>query len=284
MEGYDSPVSDATQDEADQADELGHRAEHSDALDVIARVGLVAYGVVHLLLGWLAIQLAFGHTDKNASTTGAMHELASQPFGVVLVWAIAVGMFLLALWRAIEAAVGHRDAEGADRIRKRAMSGGKAVIYAAIGGSAVKVAIGAGSSSGGTQGMTATVMGWPGGQWLVAAVGLGIIGYGVALVVRGWTEKFTEGLDSSSLVGTAGAAYVLLGKVGYIAKGIAIGLVGGLFVFAGIDHDSSKGGGLDQALQQVLQAPAGPALLVAIGVGLGCFGLFCFAMSRHLDR
>jgi hypothetical protein len=277
-------VSDATRDAADKADELGHRAENSDTLDVIARVGLVAYGVVHLLLGWLAVQLAFGHTEKNASTTGAMHELAQQPFGIGLVWAIAVGMFLLVLWRVVEAVFGHRDAEGAERLRKRLMSAAKAVLYGAIGLSALKVAIGSGSSGGGSQGMTAKVLGWPGGQWLVAGAGLVIIGYGVALIVRGWTEKFAENLESSSLVGTSGAAYLVLGKAGYIAKGVAIGAVGGLFVLAGIDHDSSKSGGLDQALQRVLQAPGGPVVLVVIGAGFVCYGLFCFARSRHLDR
>ena len=112
-------MSDATQEAADEAGELGRRAEDSDAMDVVAGVGLVAYGVVHLLLGWLALQLAFGHTNQNASTTGAMHELAGQPFGIALVWAIAVGMFLLVVWRVVEALFGHRDAEGRDRVRKR---------------------------------------------------------------------------------------------------------------------------------------------------------------------
>ncbi len=254
-------------------------------MDVVARVGLIAYGIVHLLLGWLAVQLAFGHTNKNASTTGAMHELAGQPFGIALVWAIAVGMFLLVVWRVVEALFGHREVDGGDRVRKRLMSAVKAVLYGAIGISAVKVAIGAGSSSsGGTKGMTAKVLSWPAGPWLVAVVGLVIVGYGVALIVRGWTEKFTEGLETSSLVGTSGATYVVLGKVGYISKGVAIGAVGGLFVLAGVDHDSSKSGGLDQALLRVLQAPGGPIVLLVIGVGFACYGLFCFARARHLDR
>lgn len=281
-------MSDATQDAADQAAQLGREAEDSEWLDHVARVGLVAYGVVHLLLGWLAIQLAFGHSEKDASTSGAMHELAQQPFGIVAVWAVAVGMLLLVVWRVIEAAFGHRQYDGGDRLRKRITSGVKAVIYGAIGGSALKVALGSGSSSSGSssgsKGMTATVLGWPGGQVLVIAAGLAVIGYAVVEARQGWTESFAEGLETEALVGRSGAAYLVLGKFGYIAKGIAIAIVGGLFVFAGIDHDASKGGGLDQALQQVLQAPAGPYLLTAIGVGLGCFGLFCFAQARHLDR
>jgi type IV secretory pathway VirB2 component (pilin) len=273
-------MSDATKD----AGRLGREAEDSDALDVVARIGLVAYGVVHLLLGWLAIQLALGHTGKNASTTGAMHELARQPFGTVLVWAVAVGMALLVVWRAVEAAFGHREKEGGERLRKRLVSVMKAVIYAALAASAVKVATGSGSSGGGSKGLTAKVMGWPGGQWLVAAAGLAVLGYAASLVRRGWTEKFAEDLETEGLMGTSGAAYLVIGRVGYIAKGVSVGLVGALFVVAGIDHDSSKSGGLDQALQKVLQAPGGPIAIVVIGVGFACYGLFCFARSRHLDR
>jgi hypothetical protein len=278
-------VSDATQQAADQADELGRRAERSDTLDVVARVGLVAYGVVHLLLGWLAVQLALGHTDKNADTTGALHELAQQPFGTAVVWAVGVGMFLLVVWQLVEAGFGHREHDGAKRWRKRFVSAAKAVVYAAIGVSAVKIAVGSGSSSSrSSKGATATVMSWSGGQWLVAAAGLVIVGIGVGLGYRAWQEKFAEDMETKELLGTSGAAYLVLGRVGYMAKGIAIGLVGGLFVYAGVTHDSSKGRGLDEALQEVLQAPAGPYLLVAIGVGFACFGLLCFAMARHLDR
>ena len=88
------------------------QAEQSDRLDHLVRAGLVAYGVVHLLLAWLAVQLALGDHNEEASTKGAMSELAQQPFGKVLVWAIAVGMFLLVLWRLVEAAFGHRAEEG----------------------------------------------------------------------------------------------------------------------------------------------------------------------------
>ena len=112
----------------------GREAEQSDWLDHAVRAGLVAYGVVHLLIGWLAIQLALGDHSENASAKGALAELAQQPFGQAMVWAVAIGMFLLVIWRLLEAAFGHRDAEGSDRVRKRLASGLKACIYAALGG------------------------------------------------------------------------------------------------------------------------------------------------------
>jgi hypothetical protein len=60
-------------------------------------------------------------------------------------------------------------------------------------------------------------------------------------------------------------------------------VIGVLFVYAAIDHNAKKSGGLDQAAQKILQQPFGPVLLFAISVGIGCYGLFCFARARHLS-
>jgi hypothetical protein len=274
-------------DMTNQAERLGNRAHDSNWLDHAIRAGLVAFGVVHLLIAWLAIQLAFGDNSHKASSTGAMHELAQQPLGDALVWGVAVGMYLLVVWRLLEAVLGHRDEEGATRVRKRLTSAGKAVIYGAIAVSATKVATGTGSSGGkksASDSTTAKLMDLPAGQWIVVAVGLAIIGYGGNYVRRAWSEKFAEHLDAHGRSSDTGRAYLLFGKVGYVAKGIAIAIVGSLFVYAGVSHESKKSGGLDQALHKVLEQPFGPVLLFAIGVGIGCYGLFCFAQARHLSR
>jgi len=270
-------------DVSHRAQGLGRRLDDSDLLDHLVRFGLVAYGVVYLLVGWLALQLAFGDA-ANASSQGALHTLARQPFGTVLVWAVAIGLCLLVLWRALEALAGHREEEGGTRTRKRVMSAGKAVIYAVLAVSAIKVAAGSGSSSGGAKSTTATLMGLPAGQWLVTIAGLGVLGYGAALVVTGWTEKFRKRLDSEGKSGGAGRVYLLMGKVGYTAKGVAFAVIGGFLTYAGITHDASKSTGLDQALGKVLHQPFGPVMLTAIAIGIVCFGLFCFARARHLAR
>ena len=81
----------------------------------------------------------------------------------------------------------------------------------------------------------------------------------------------------------SGTAYLWFGKAGYTAKGVAFGIVGALFLYAGLTHDPKKSGGLDQALHKVLHQPFGPVLLVLIALGLGCYGLFCFARARHFN-
>lgn len=256
---------------------------HSDTLDGAVRAGLVAYGVVHLLIAWLGLQLALGRSEGKADSTGAMHQLAEQPLGGVLVGAVGVGMVALVIWRLLDAAVGHRSEDDTDRLRHRATSLGKAVIYGALAVSAVKVALGSGSESGsGSRSLTARAMDLPAGTWLVGLVGVAIIGYGLRHAQRGLTHGFADHLTSEGRSGDAGTVYLWLGKVGYVAKGAAIAAVGGLFVYAAGSHDPDRSGGLDDALRTVLQQPFGPYLLAAIAVGVAAYGLFCFARARHL--
>ena len=263
----------------------GRRAENSEWLDHVVRFGLVAYGVVHLLVASIALQLAFGDTGRSASSKGALKELASQPFGEVALWAVAIGMSLLVVWRLIEAAFGHAGESGKEELGKRLSSLLKAVIYGAVAFSAFKVAFGdSGGGGSSSDTMTATVMNWPGGRLLVGLGGLAVIGYGAWTAWRGWSEKFLEHLDVSGRSGQDGRAYRLFGKAGYLAKGIAVALVGSLFVYAAVTHDADEGGGLDEALHTVLEQPYGPLLLALIALGIGCYGLFCFARARHLDR
>jgi hypothetical protein len=270
-------------DVSDQAEQLGRRADSSEWMDRAVRIGMIAYGIVHLTIAWLGIQLAFGDHSGSASRNGALKQLAKQPFGEVVVWVVAIGMFLLVVWKLVEAFIDFSLEEGAKKAFKPGSDIFKAIVYGTLGVSALRVATGSKSMSN-TSDYTATLMDQPFGRWLVGLVGLAIIGYGLYLCYRGWSEKFLEHLDLQGRSGDAGRAYKLFGKVGYIAKGLAIGVVGILFMYAAIDHSAKKSGGLDQALRKVLEQPFGPALLFAISIGIACYGLFCFARARHLSR
>jgi Domain of Unknown Function (DUF1206) len=267
-----------------QARQAGRQARQSEWLDHAARIGLLAYGLVHLVVAWLAVQLALGDKEGSADSQGAVQQLNEQPFGQLLVWAVAIGMLLLALWQALEALFGYRDEEGFTQVRKRVTAAGKAVIYVVICVGAVHAATGSTSSKkNGTDSTTSTVMDWPGGQAIVAAVGIAIIGIGGYLVYRAFTEKFAKHINAEGKSGETGTAYIWFGKAGYTAKGVTFGIVGVLFLYAGLTHEPKKSGGLDQALHKVLQQPFGPVLLVLIALGLACYGLFCFARARHFN-
>jgi hypothetical protein len=268
---------------ATHAGEKAEQVGDSKALEVLARVGLVAYGVVHFLVGWLALQIAWGLArSESADTSGAMKTLADQPFGQVLLWLVAVGLAALALWQASAVIWGYRNLDGAERVRKQITSSAKAVIFAALGYSAGAAALGAGSSSAQSQQQaTSGVLGWPGGRVIVIVVGLVIIGVGVAAIVKGVRKSFAEEIDTSTLSPTLQTAVARLGQMGYIAKGLALGVVGGLLSYATLTFDPQKAQGLDGAMQTILAQPFGRFLLTAVALGFAAFGLFAILQSRY---
>jgi hypothetical protein len=267
-----------------RAQQAGRRAEDSDWMDHAVRVGLVSYGVVHLIIAWLALRLSFGDGGGSASSQGALQQVAKTGVGQVSLYVAAVGFAALVVWQALEAAWGHRDEEGATRVRKRVTSAAKVVLYASLAFSSLRTAMGSSSSGGGTDGMTAKVMGLPGGPILVGAIGVGVLVVAGFLAYRGLSESFRSKLDSRGQSGRDGRAYILFGKIGYVAKGVALAVVGVLFLYAAVTHDPDKSAGLDQALHQMLDQPFGRPLLVLVALGFGCYGLFAFAWARHLER
>lgn len=263
--------------------QLARKAHSSSLLDHAVRVGLVVYGVEHLLLAWLAGNLALGDRSGSVSGKGALKELASTGLGRTSLYVVAIGFAALVVWQALEAGFGHLTERGLTRTRKRLVSAGKAVFYAALGYGALKLATGSGSGKG-TDAWSAKLMAQPYGAALVGLVGLVILSVAIGFVFLGWTERYREHLGPGATAGKDGSAYVLFGKVGYLAKGVSFAVVAGLFLWAAWSHDPQKSGGLDQALSKVLHQPFGPLLLGLIAAGIACYGLFCFAWAKHLDR
>jgi hypothetical protein len=267
-----------------RAEQAGRRADDSVWMDRAVRVGLVSYGVVHLLIAWLALRLVFGGGGGSASSQGALHELAQSAVGRASLYVVAAGFVALVLWQGLEAVWGHRDEDGGKRVLKRLVSAGKVLLYGTLAVSAAKTAVGSSSGSGGTDGLTARLMRLPGGPLLVGLVGLGVLVVAGFLAYRGLAEEFRSKLDTAGQTGDDGRAYVLCGKVGYVGKAVALAIVGALFLYAAFTHDPQKSGGLDVALRKLLQEPFGGPGLALVAVGFACYGVFCFAWARHLDR
>ena len=271
-------------DVAGKADQVGRRTENSGWFDKAVRFGLVVYGMVYLVFAWLGIQLAMGDQEGKATTKGAVAQLAEQPFGTFMIVLVAVGMFLLVLWRLFDLFLGHHEDDGADLWKHRASDLLKAILYGSVCWAAISVLMGSGGGGSGAKDFSATILGLPGGQVWLTLIGLAIIVYGGNQIYLAWNEKHQKKLATEGTSGEAGKAYMLFGKIGYIAKGIAVGLVGALFVYAAFTQDPQKSGSTDKALHKVLQQPFGPWLLVALSLGIACYGLFQFARARHLAK
>jgi uncharacterized protein DUF1206 len=268
---------------ATEADSKAEQVGDSTSLEMVARAGLAAYGLVHLLIGWLAARLAWsGSAGKSADTSGAMTTLAAQPFGKILLWSVAVGLVALALWQVSEAVWGHRYRPRLARVREKITSGALAFVYVGLGASAAAVALGSRtSSSQSEQHATSGVLALPGGRVIVVAAGLVIIGIGIAEVVSGVRKAFSEEIDTTSLSPATRTAVTRLGQVGYITKGLALAVVGALLTYATLGFKQQNTQGLDGAMQAILAQPFGKFLLTAVALGFVAFGLFAILQSRY---
>jgi type IV secretory pathway VirB2 component (pilin) len=255
-------------------------AHDSSTLTVLVGLGLAVFGVVHLLIAWLALQVAWTHQKKNTGNIGVVHTLASQPFGKVLLWISAIGFLALAGWQSLEATRGHENNDQTKKILKRIVSAGRVVLYVALAVLFIKAATSSGGKGKSKQAWTAQILNMTGGQFIVALIGLTIIGIGIGLFYIAGKKSFEKRIGTDVLRGRSGDAVVKLGQVGYVAKGVALGVIGSLFVWAAVTYDSKKAGGLDRALKTVLDEPFGKWLLTLVALGFACFGLFCFAWAR----
>ena len=248
---------------------------------LLGRVGLVGYGVVNLLLAWLATQVALGASasEAEAGKGGALQRIAEQSWGTALLWVIGIGMLALALWQLGEAVWGRKSHGGAV---KRVAHVAEALAFGFLGVSAIRVAAGSKTTGSNEQqaGLTAKVLSAPAGQVLVAAAGLVVIGAAGYLAVKGVKRKFLRDLDLSMASPGTRRTTARLGQVGYIALGVAYGIVGALIVLAAVRHDPDKATGLDPALATLADQPYGMVLLLVVALGLACFGAYCFLDAR----
>ncbi|NQX28114.1 DUF1206 domain-containing protein [Microbacteriaceae bacterium VKM Ac-2854] len=251
---------------------------NSRALEILARVGFAASALVHLLLGAVAIRVAFtgqGQSDQS----GALAEIAKFPGGAILLWIVVVGLFALGLWLIVQAVLGI-GSSSKKRWMRSLVSLGKALAYVALGVTALSFAQGkAASSSDSTQQASSTLLTLPGGQLLLGAVGVLAAGIGGYFVFKGVTRRFRD--DLTLPVGRVGRVVVAAGITGYIAKGVAVFVVGVLFVVAAATVDPGNATGLDGALKSLASLTFGAIILTAVGIGLIAYGLYTFVRARY---
>jgi len=250
---------------------------------LLGRVGLAAFGLVHFTIAYLAVRVALGASGAKADKGGALATIAAQPGGRALLWAVMVGLAMLVLWRLGEAMVGLRWVQPRNkRIRKRIESALTAVVFGVLAVSAGKLAAGGGAGSDTQQkAFTARVLAFPLGQLMVGAVGVVVLAVAVHQVYRGVRKKFVEDLDLSTASPTARNAAVRLGQAGYPALGIAYATIGILIITMAVTYRPNKPVGLDAALTTLAAQPYGTILLLLVAAGLACFGVYCLFDARY---
>lgn len=262
------------------------RASTEEQIVRMGRMALATQGVLYVVVGFLAAQLARGDGDSEASQTGAIESIARQPFGTALLVLVAIGLVAHAAWRIVLAVRGEPgDDDDSKSVAKRAANVGRAAIYVSFTFVAIRIltsdrpAEGGGSGGSGSGGSTeqestAAVLSWPGGPWIVMAAGVAVLGVAVWNARKAVTRSFTDDLDLSSLDHQKRRTVEWLGTGGYLARGGAFALIGWFLITAGREHDAGETRGLDASLRELAATGYGPILLLLLAVGLVLFGAF----------
>ncbi|MCC9205520.1 DUF1206 domain-containing protein [Arthrobacter sp. zg-Y769] len=254
--------------------EAAERAADSKAFERFARVGYVASGIVHIVIGAIALQINAGGSG-NADTSGAVAAVAEQPAGYVLVWFCFLGCYALALFQLTRIFLPGRQLKDKELWKDRARNAGQVVVYAAIGTSFASFALGRGSNDGSSSsvGWTARLLAVPAGQWILGLAGLVVVGIGGYFIFKGATRRFRR--DLTGIPGTLWPKAVdITGVAGFIAKGVSLGILGVLLTVAAVNANPEQSTGLDGALHTLRGQPFGMVLLAAVGIGLMLYGLY----------
>ena len=259
----------------------GESIARTPEFEWFARAGLVARGVVYAVIGVLALKLALGDGGKATNQQGALQTIAKQPFGTVLLILVAVGLAGYASWRLLRAAVG-QGPDGKEDAKERIDGLVSGIGYAGLCLTAVKILAGSGGGGGASNPdkTTGGVLGWPGGTWLVAIVGVIIVGVGLEQGYKGLKKKFLENSKTGEMSHRVRQGFTALGVAGHLARMVVFALIGYFLIKAALDYDPDKAVALDGALAHLGHSAYGPIVLGAVAAGLTCFGAYSIADAR----
>jgi hypothetical protein len=257
----------------------GHKLGQSRGFCWFARAGIAARGAVYVVIGVLAVKLALGDGGKATDQQGALHTIAKQPAGTLLLVLVAIGLAGYASWRLLRAALG--GTQGADDLKDRIDGAASGISYAILFFAAVKILVGSGGGGSNPDKTAGGVLGWPGGPWLVGLAGLIMVGVGLQQGYKGISRSFMEKTDTNRMHDHVERGYTALGVFGHLARMVVFGLIGYFLVKAALDFDPDKAVALDGALAKLANAPYGPVLLGIVAAGLIGFGAFSLVESRY---
>lgn len=255
-------------------------------LELLARTGFLVKGLLYIVIGVLALQVATGLGGRVTGTRGALMTVLGQPFGRTLLLIAAISLFGYAVWRVLQ---GLLDSDGLGHewraIALRVSYVGRGAVYAALGLQVVRIYRGLSQSSGTSEReIAAEAFRWPFGDWLVVLAGLALIGFAVQQVYAAITSRLERNLDLARLRRDAGEWAVSLSRFGMAARGVVFALLGWFVVGAGLSRDPSEVGTTASSMRLLAAQPGGLGrwLLGITAAGFIAYGFYQLVHARYL--
>lgn len=246
------------------------------SLKVLLWLGYVSKGVVYFAIGALSLRTAFGLGGRTADQSKVFETILDQPFGEIMLAALAFGLVGYALWRGAQALFDlEAEGRGLRASVKRVAYGLSALAYLAFAYTAARLIDGPPQLDLlSVRGWTSRLLEQPLGPWLVAAAGLAMVGAGAFQLRHGLTATFCHGLDMARMSTAQRRLCLGLGRAGHLARGVVFGLIGLFLLLAGLRSDPREARGIGETLGVLLEQPFGPWLLGTVAAGFMLYGLY----------
>lgn len=261
----------------------GKKAEFSPLMEALTRIGYGTRGLIYIIMGLLAVQVALGKGGALASPLGAIAKIGKQPAGMVLLWVVLLGLVSYSLWGVVRALLdplhkGH-DVKGLiERGGFLASAFGYAILIMPTYGYVTGTSLASKGSQ--TQKMITAIMAMPWGRWAIGIIGLVALASGLYQIYLAFKAGFDRQFETYALTPKQVKLATDVGRFGTAARGVVLAVVGGLIVFAAYRANPRQPIGMDTALATLLHQPYGIWLLGIVAVGLIGFG--CYSMLSAL--
>jgi hypothetical protein len=279
-------------EEIQEAGRVANRTARNAAsnrwMTILARIGYAAKGVVYLIIGWLAVQLAIGAGGKTTDQRGALQTISEQPYGKFLLALVVIGLLGFGIWCFLQAWF-DTEGKGSDikGIIGRLGYAVTGVTYAILAFGGFQLVAGMGTSSAtksttsSTQDVTAQLLKHSWGVAVVVVLGLIVIGVACYMFAKAYTAKFQRRLLLAGLSAQLRRGVIFLGRIGYAALGVVFSIIGIFLIVAAVQHNPHEAKGLDAALRTLIQQPFGPVVLGIVALGLIAYGVYSFVEARY---
>jgi len=255
------------------------RTDMRNGIELMARTGFVAKGVVYLLLGFLGAKAAFG-SSEIASTDRALLGILQAPMGRIMLTVLAVGLAWYAIWRFIEAfADANRKGTEPKGLAARGIYTVSGVIYSALALDAVAILLRWDNDSGEVRSFAASMLQGP----LALAAGLGLIVYGLYQLWKGVAGKLSKQLNEGEARREGGKWVIAISRVGLAGRGLVFMVLGYWLTTHPASGPSmaSSSGGAAGSLRIVSRLPEGDTFLAFAAIGLMAYGAYQLVHSRY---
>ncbi len=251
--------------------------------ELACRAGYVARGCVYLSIGLVGLLAAARLTPHATGALGALDAWSDWPFGVTMLWLMGLGLYGFAGWRFLQSVL---DADGEGRSPLALLRrGGQLVSGLVYAGLAVSVFglldtledLREVDDRTGASAMVERLLDMPAGSLLVVAAGLFVLAAGVGNIVQAGFSRFSQRLACPRRTRLPAA---LLGRLGYLARGVAFLPAGGFMIQAGWHARAAESQGMGGALEALAATPLGRPAMAAIAIGLIAFGAYALFEAR----